>query len=257
MENFKENFLSILEDAEAVTRLQLIFEPMFKTLLSPLSSKMNDTIQMLSQTVANLKKENESKDAQMKDLQDEVNLMQTRIEDLEQHGRKDSIRIFGLSECTPGSTDEKVLRLCNDRMQLQPPLSVDEIAISHRVGKSQEATDDPDDTRPARPRPLLVKFSTRRSKNRVMATKKSLKLPSQEETDEEEYAKLVADGTHIYIADDLTKARAYLAFKAREAKRNGELLDTWVIDCKVMVKDRRSRIRNVKSLEELARIKCP
>ena len=144
-------------------------------------------------------------------------------------------------------------------MQLQPPLSVDEIAISHRVGKPQEATDDTDEATdgPARPRPLLVKFSTRRSKNRVMATKKSLKLLSQEETDDEEYAKLVADGTHIYIADDLTKARAYLAFKAREAKRNGELLDTWVIDCKVMVKDRRSRIRNVKSLEELARIKCP
>ena len=68
MENFKENFLSIFEDEEAVTRLQLIFEPMFKTLLSPLSSKMNDTIHMLSQTVANLKKENESKDAQIKEL---------------------------------------------------------------------------------------------------------------------------------------------------------------------------------------------
>ena len=68
---------------------------------------MNDTIHMLSETVANLKKEKVSKDAQIKDLQDEVNLMQTRIEDLEQHGGKDSIRIFGLSECTPGSTTKK------------------------------------------------------------------------------------------------------------------------------------------------------
>ena len=168
---------------------------------------MNDTICILPETLANLQKENEYEDVQTKDLQDKVNLMQTRIDDLEQHSQEDSNRIFELSECTPGSTDEKVLRLCNDRIQLQPPLSVEEIAISHRVSTPPEATDGTGDTVPAPRRPLLVKFSSRRSKNWLMAAKKSLKLPfpSREDTDEEEYTKLVIDGTNIYIAYDLSE----------------------------------------------------
>ena len=34
--------------------------------------------------------------------------MTDRIDDMEQHGRRDSMRIFCLSESTPGSTNEKV-----------------------------------------------------------------------------------------------------------------------------------------------------
>ena len=125
IESFKCNFLDILEDEEAISRLHLIFEPMSKTLLSPLSSKMQETINILSETVAQLKKENETKDVQIRDLKNEVKVMTNRIDDLEQHGRRDSMRIFGLSESTPGSTDEKVLRLCNTRMKLQPLLGWD------------------------------------------------------------------------------------------------------------------------------------
>ena len=66
IENFKCNFLSILEDEEAISRLHLIFKPMFKTLLSPLSSQMQETIHILSETVAQLKKENESTNAQIR-----------------------------------------------------------------------------------------------------------------------------------------------------------------------------------------------
>ena len=239
MENFKENFLSMLGDDEAVSHLQLIFEAMFKTLLSPLSSQMNDTIRILSETVADLKKDNQSKDAQINNFQAEVNLMKTRIDDLEQHREKDTIRIFGLSECTPGSADEKELRSCNEFVQLQPPLSVDEITVSHSVGRPLAATDDTmatNDMAPAPPRPMSRKFCTEGSKNGVRATKKSPKLPEQEDAEEEEFAKLVADGTHIYEVDDLTKAGEDLKFKAGEAKRNGELLDNWVVDCKVLVR---------------------
>ena len=69
-----------------------------------------------------------------------------------------------------------------------------------------------------------------------MAEKKYAKLPSADDVTEEEYADMVADGARIYLADELMKTKANLAFKAREAKRKGELTDTWVIDSKVMVK---------------------
>ena len=59
------------------------------------------------------------------------------------------------------------------------------------------------------------------------------------------------DGEKIYISDDLTKRKATLAYRACMAKRNGGLLDTWVYDCKVMIKDRYGRITVVKNETEL------
>ena len=55
----------------------------------------------------------------------------------------------------------------------------------------------------------------------------------------------------IYISDDLTKTKATLAFRAREAKLQRLIADTWIIDSKVMIKDNRSRIYNVKSEDGL------
>ena len=89
MENIKSRGFSTLEDEEAICQFHYICE-----------------------TVGQLKKDNESTDAQIRDLQHVVEVMTNRIDDLEQHGRRDSMRIFGLSESTPCSSDEKVLRLC-------------------------------------------------------------------------------------------------------------------------------------------------
>ena len=49
----------------------------------------------------------------------------------------------------------------------------------------------------------------------------------------------------IYFHDDLTTKRAKLAYQARQLKRSGAILDTWVFDSKVMVKDNRSRVHNI------------
>ena len=176
-------------------------------------------------------------------------LLQSHVGDLEQHGWRDSVRIFGLSEVTPGSPDQKVLRLCNQCSSLQ----IDEITVSHCVGKVSPPADDGS---PGAPRPLLVKFATRHSKNKVMEVQKKLKVTDQQLedlTDEDEA--VLSDGVHIYIGDDLTKARANLAFKARQAKRNKEISDTLVIDAKVMVKNNYATIFHVTSIQDLDRVK--
>ena len=110
-------------------------------------------------------------------LNQDVAKLQSRVEDLEQHGHKDSVRIFGLLEDTPGTTDQKVLQFCNQMMKLQPPLTLDEIAISHRIGKVKQP---PADGSPGAPRALLVKFATRRSKNRITTVRKMLKPGNQQ-----------------------------------------------------------------------------
>ena len=254
MEAFKSQFITALEDEEAVERIKLIFEPVFTSLLSPVTTRLTKAVQDLTKTVEKLRQENDAKDLRIRNLERDVGHLQMRVDDLEQHGRRDSIRIFGLSETTTGTTDEKVLWLCNNRMKLDPPLALEEIAVSHRVGKPATPADAASSagTRPAPPRALLVKFATRRSRNRVMESRKNLKdPPSQDDTG---YTAMIADGRHIYLADDLTKRRANLAFKAREAKRAQQLSDTWVIDTKIMVKDLHNRIKQISSIHDLEQI---
>ena len=59
----------------------------------------------------------------------------------------------------------------------------------------------------------------------------------------------------IYITDDLTQLRAKLAYHARVSKRDNNILDTWVTNGKIMVKNLHGRISQVKSLSELEKVK--
>ena len=93
---------------------------------------------MLTQTLDALNKECGSKDLVIRKLDQDVAQLHSSVDDLEQHGRKDSVRRFGQLEDTPGTTDQKVLRFCNQMMKSQPLLTLDEIAISHCVGKVKQ-----------------------------------------------------------------------------------------------------------------------
>ena len=53
------------------------------------------------------------------------------------------------------------------------------------------------------------------------------------------------------MSDDLTKRNATLAYKAHLAKRNNEIQDTWVYDCKIMIKNMYGRISQIKSEADL------
>ena len=181
MDEFKEQLLSALEQQDIVQWFSLIFENQLKTHLDPFTKKLTDAIQSLTQTVTQLKGEIKSRDDTIRSLQSEVTQLQTRVEDLEQHGRRDSLRFFGIPEDEPGNTDDKVLKLCNKRLKLHPPLSKDDIAVSHRVGPPKQPTPNDLDTNaepePPPPRAILAKFVGRRIRERVMGARKKLKDP--------------------------------------------------------------------------------
>ena len=57
MEELKNSMLAALEDKEIVERYRLIFEPIFQSLLDPITSWLLDTVQALTQTDNVLKSE--------------------------------------------------------------------------------------------------------------------------------------------------------------------------------------------------------
>ena len=161
-----------------------------------------------------------------------------------------------------------LLQLFNSRLKLRPPLTLEEIKISHRVGKLQvehQETEYGEGGTLMKSRPIFAKFVSRRTKARVMAARKHLKPKAHQDTifpdaenvdnevnhDDEENPNQVPLPQTIYIADDLTRNRAKIAFRARQLKRDGKLRDTWVFDCSIMIKDNTGRVSKVTSIDDL------
>ena len=61
--------------------------------------------------------------------------------------------------------------------------------------------------------------------------------------------------TPVYFQDNLTAARAKLAFAARKMKLDGDIAETWVWDSKILVKTNAGHIRSISSELDLQQAK--
>ena len=105
------------------------------------------------------------------------------------------------------------------------------------------------DSQPPLRRPVIVKLASRRTKSRIMKNRKNLKdNPLTHENGAQ---------AKVFITDDLTKMRAKLAYQARQLKRSKLILDTWVDDCKILVKNFHNRMSPINSLQDLRKFSSP
>ena len=162
-------------------------------------------------------------------------------------------------------------------MALKPPLSLDDIEVSHRVGKIESQTSQADGgtVLVAKPHPIIVKFVSRRTKARVIAARKELrKLNPENQTpdctqadaDNIDDDRVDDDGdtdgeqseenrrkwplAHrfpkaVYKSDDLTRTWAKLGYQARMLKRQKLISDTWIFDCAILVKDNNGHTKKI------------
>ena len=240
MENsgdMKLAFMEVISDPVIIRKLESVFKPIADTITK--------AIQHQSQAMDSLRRQLEAKDEAIKKLTKQNQNLEARIDDLEQHGRLGSIRVFGVPEDLPGTTDDKILSICNENLKLDPKLSIEDIEVSHHLGKEPPQPRE-GETRSDPKRPIIVKFSSRRTKGRVMESCKLLKTNPPKDSD--------GEPLKVYIGDDLTKRRAYLAYQARQLKRSKKITDTWVVDTKIYVKDNYNRIRRINSTEDLQKI---
>lgn len=174
--------------------------------------------------------------------------LEQRVDDLEQYSRRDDIIISGLiiektaAEVVKGDTEgateteqeqktvekerknkteEKVLEFLNGK---GVQISGHEISACHTIGKRNE------DTGSHR---VIVRFVSRKCKNNVISQSRNLK------------------GSGVYLNDHLTTKNAGLAKDARDLRRGEEIMDTWVRNCKIFVKEKSGKVTCVKSKEDL------
>ena len=118
----------------------------------------------------------------------------------------------------------QLLQLFNTVMEVDPPVSIEDVEVSHRIGKPQAPAPPPTDpgssansdgsqaasasdgdshgqTSTSKPRTIIARFASRRVKARVMGAKKELRLIRSKDLDDDMLAQFPH---HVYISDDLT-----------------------------------------------------
>ena len=250
---FKLFLQQALNDSVVVAKFQDIFKSFFSNIADTIAAK----------TIEALKTENQKKDVIIATQQREIHDLQDKIDDMDQWTRRGSMRIQGLREDGAGTLQDKLLKLFNNDLKIQPPIMLEEVEVTHRLPRrrpaaavhepasksagDREADGDASSRQsPQPPQTVILKFLSRRTKSRVMVKDVRKKLKDLDPT---------SYPYPVYFQDDLTARRAKLAYEARQLRQLGAISDTWIAHSKVIIKDNYNRIHSVTSPRELTKLK--
>lgn len=179
-----------------------------------------------------------------------INLLERRIEDLEQYSRLDDLLIPGFeiqrtyAQTVAGSGAEENLK--------NPTLNPDVLTPEQQVIKffeSKAITIDSKNIAACHVMPLkynkkpniIIHFANRKHKMEVLRNARKLK------------------GTGVYVNEHLTKRNADIAKEARILKKERKIQDTWTRNCKIHIKlngpPEQAKVIVIKDCKELEQYK--
>lgn len=186
----------------------LLNDELVEKLVGKLAEKLKDTVvESLSEALKEAEGRIEQLNTEISSLKLNASKFTKRNDDLEQYTRRNSVRVFGIRETKGEDTDDKVIRVFKEKLNLD--IQKTAIDRSHRVGQQPEPNEDGS----ARWRPIIVKFVSYREKRLVYEKKKLLK------------------GSRITIREDLTARR--LEVWKTAVDRFG-LKNTWTSDGRIL-----------------------
>ena len=219
--------IDLLTDQQVLSALK---KALFPVELSGRIDALTTTVERLSHLV-------QEKDAKIANLEREVRELADANDSLEQYTRRPNLRFEGIRESDHGEdTDAKVLEIVNTELEMSPPLEIDDLERSHRLGRRADK-----DGRP-RTRAIIVHFRSERVRDEVFRARTKLKSHNAERHTDK-----------IFINDDLTPRRAKLSFDARASKRANKITDCWTAYGRVMIKDLAGKVLQLNSASDLPR----
>ena len=148
----------------------------------------------------------------------EVQAQKFELDRLEQYGRRDNVKIFGIPFQEDENTNQVIMDLAAD---IGVDISPSDISVSHRLPSSRND----------RPKPILVKFVRRDTKTSFMKKKKELR---QNENRKD-----------VYVEEDLTPLRFKML---KELKRDSDNIKrVWALDGKIncVIQDGQHEVKKV------------
>lgn len=171
-------------------------------------------------------------------LKDKCYELENKVNDLEQYSRKNSIRIYGMSELPAENTKEMVMNYLKNELSKEDIYNHD-ITRAHRLGRPSERDDDRQ-----RPRSIIVQFSRYETKQEVIrAARRILKNCRQEKI----------PLPRIAVYEDLTAHNASVLKSAIELTRNKKLQAAWSYEGNIYVRSNQGKRYRVLRPEDLTR----
>ena len=195
----------------------------------------------LQKEVSELRNIVEKKDSRIADLEQKINNLEMKADEQEQYSRRNSLRMSEVEEDENENVNQKVLDILNSKLDLESPVSIDNIDRIHRVVKRY----------PNKNRSILIKFATYEARRNIYLNRR--KLYSSSLTEDAAKNTTPAE-PKIYLNEDLTKLRSTLLWQARSLKKQNLISGCWSSDGTILIKDSNNRITPIKSLRDLNRI---
>ena len=218
--------------------LQNLIRETFKEMKEELLKSVSHRIDILEGKLFEKEQENDELKTKVKDLQTVNETLRTRtikkvveleednlkleedINNLEQYGRRNSIRIFGIPE-GPNETAEQTAQAAAEILNARIPnvnIKRYNVDIAHRLGNKTDGT---------KPRPIIMKFNSRMTRDAVFSGRRSLK------------------NTNIFVNEDLTRENNYILTCVRK-KKCEEIDSAWTVNGKIFYKNKDKLVHEVK-----------
>ncbi|CAG2221083.1 unnamed protein product [Mytilus edulis] len=143
----------------------------------------------------------------VKNFKNQIDYLKIKCDELEQHSRKQCVRLSGVPYTLGENTNTNIIEIAN---KLGVDMQPNDILISHRTGR-------------AKPRQIIARIPNHNLKKKLLKASKQLKDRP--------------DLQGISINQDLTVARSGLAYEARQLVRRKKIKSTFVVDGKIYVYD--------------------
>ncbi|XP_034241163.1 uncharacterized protein LOC117645228 [Thrips palmi] len=161
------------------------------------------TVKNLSDEVQKLREVNAKLNDEIEKLQLAADNATRRFDELEQYGRRNNLRIWGIKESAGEDVDKLVVDMAR---KIGANIDGSCLDRAHRVGRPSSNN---------KPRPIIVKFTSYAHRREMWKNKRALK------------------GSPVSIAEDLTRARAALLYKVNNTYPRKTV---WTSDGVILVK---------------------
>ena len=205
------------ENKELLKSINVIIHEAVKEEFGKLLDRMNDQEKRLMDTEVEHReqaKEITRLSTMVEDQQAAINNLRLSTEDLEQYSRRNCLQFFGVQEQDNEVTDDVICKIARDQLGLE--IFTQDIDRSHRLGNPNK-TPAEKNGKPGqkRPRPIVVKFVSYRTRYAVISRRRRLK------------------GTRVVIQEQLTKYNLHLL---NSAKKTTNVQTAWSSDGRIIAR---------------------
>ena len=189
------------------------------------SEVMDPMLERNASEINHLKSQIEQKDNQIKTLEQSNTKIAKTLNDLDQYGRRQNIRLNNVPLGEDDNCEEVVLGILNRALPSDEALTSTEISRCHPLGKANRNNN----------RQVIIKFVSYKAKAKVYAARFNL--------------------SNVYMSEDFTPSNQKIIDKLVAYKKAKRIKSFWTIDGKIFAKvhetQPKTRIHNFENIESM------